>query len=398
MTMWWWCTTICIHVKAENDSLKLGDTLNSTSMLVSKEGKYCMNFTQNPDPKSLTYLQIRVQRKDVWAVWFANRNQPVEMGSAVLALNNSGVLKIESNIGKPIILYSSPQPFNKSTIVVATLLDTGNFVLQQIQPNGMKIVLWQSFDHPTDSLLPEMKLGVNHKTGHNWSLVSWLGHSNPTDGPFKLDWEPRRRELVIKHRDKVYWTSGEFKNNRFEHISADGFQYKILSNENEEYFTYTTPNEDDLTKWTLLETGQLINRKGDDIARADLCYGYNTDGGCQKYEKVPTCRNSGDVFESKQGYPNHIMLNNLGNANYSISDCQTICWKNCSCIGFKTFYDNGTGCMFFLSMEGINIASGGDQFYILVKNTHHKKGMHPTTTITQLLVLDPLLCIIHDNM
>jgi len=47
--------------------------------------------------------------------------------------------------------------------------------------------LWQSFDYPTDSLLPGMKLGVNRKTGHNWSLVSWFTPSTPASGPFRHD-------------------------------------------------------------------------------------------------------------------------------------------------------------------------------------------------------------------
>ena len=55
--------------------------------------------------------------------------------------------QIEFEFGKPIILYASPTPFNNSTIA-ATLLNTGHFVLQDIQ---MKTALWQCFDHPSDS-------------------------------------------------------------------------------------------------------------------------------------------------------------------------------------------------------------------------------------------------------
>ncbi|CAL0333668.1 unnamed protein product [Lupinus luteus] len=36
---------------------------------------------------------------------------------------------------------------------------------------------------------------------------------------------------------------------------------------------------------------------------ADKCYGFNNDGGCQKWE-IPTCRDSSDVFESRTGYLN----------------------------------------------------------------------------------------------
>jgi hypothetical protein len=375
--LWWLTTSTSIHVKAETiDSfLKVGDSLGPFSSLCSKQGTYCMSFDLGPE-NIPTYLRIYVpQEKEDWVVWVANRNQPVQRDSVVLLLDHSGILKIEPKNGEPIILYASPQPFNNSTIV-ATLMDTGNFVLQDIQ---MKTVLWQSFDNPTDSLLPGMKLGVNHKTGEKWSLVSRLSDSVLAPGPFRLEWEPISKELVIKNREKVYWKSGELmNNNRFEYISGENFQYKIVSNNDEEYFAYTTPNKD-LTIWTLLETGQLINRIGTDIARADLCNGYNTNGGCQKWgesEILPICRNSGDTFDSESGYPNYKLLHNITNASYGISDCRANCWSNCSCFGYKTFYDNGTGCVFLLSTKGLNIASNGDYlFYILVKNTDHK-GMY----------------------
>ncbi|RHN40715.1 putative non-specific serine/threonine protein kinase [Medicago truncatula] len=182
---WWWCTGTSINVRAaENtDSMKPGDKLNAISKLCSKQHSYCMSFDHDPDRENLTYLSIFGEGRDTWLVWIANRNQPADKNSAVLSLDYSGVLKIESKIGEPIILYSSPQPFNNSTIV-ATLLDTGNFVLKDIQKN---IVLWQSFDHPTDSLLPRMKLGVNHKTGQNWSLLSRISDTIHAPGPFRLE-------------------------------------------------------------------------------------------------------------------------------------------------------------------------------------------------------------------
>ncbi|KAL2581414.1 hypothetical protein AAZV13_15G183700 [Glycine max] len=303
----WWSTRI--HVIAAYHSLRPGDTLNSTTELCSENDKYCLGFSQFSSAHNSTYLRIYAKGKGDWNMWIGNRNQPLDMDSAVLSLSHSGVLKIESKDMEPIILYSSTQPSNNT---VATLMNTSNFVLQRLQPGGTEsTVLWQSFDYPTDKLLPGMKLGVNHKTGRNWSLVSSMGYANPALGAFRLEWEPRRRELLIKQRGQLCWTSGELgKNIGFMHNT----HYMIVSNDDESYFTITTLNEE-LTRWELLKTGQLINRNGDDnVARADMCYGYNTDGGCQKWEDIPFCRNP----------------------------------------------------------EGADFASGGEKFYILVKNTHHK--------------------------
>ncbi|RHN40737.1 putative non-specific serine/threonine protein kinase [Medicago truncatula] len=159
----WWITSTNICVNATNDSLKPGDTLNSNSKLRSKQDKYCLLINKGG------YLTIATVNRT--GVWFYNRNQPVDVNSAVLSLNYTGVLKIESQNRKPIIIYSSPQPINNT---MATMLDTGNFVLQKFHPNGTKSLLWQSFDYPDDTLIPTMKLGVNRKTGHNWSLVGFF--------------------------------------------------------------------------------------------------------------------------------------------------------------------------------------------------------------------------------
>lgn len=54
--------------------------------------------------------------------------------------------------------------------VVAELLPNGNFVLRD--KNNPDTVLWQSFDHPTDTLLPEMKLGWDKRSGLDRILTS----------------------------------------------------------------------------------------------------------------------------------------------------------------------------------------------------------------------------------
>ena len=229
----WWSTTASICVNATNDSLKPGDTLTYTSMLCSKQGKYkyCLLFNNDG------YLIISTVNGT--GVWTYNRNQAVDVKSAVLSLDYSSVLKIESQNRKPIIIYSSPQPINNT---VATMLDTGNFVLQQLHSNGTRNILWQSFDYPTDILIPTMKLGINRKTGHNWSLISWLTDPLPNSGEFSLEWEPKEGELNIKKSGIAYWKSGKLNSNGvFENIPAivqHMYQYVIVSNKNEDSFTF----------------------------------------------------------------------------------------------------------------------------------------------------------------
>ncbi|RHN40741.1 putative protein kinase RLK-Pelle-DLSV family [Medicago truncatula] len=388
----WWITTANICVEAKRDSLKPGDTLNSNSTLCSKQGKFCLRFdiTSNSEFHSL-FIGVNADSGPI--VWMYDINHSIDLNSAVLSLDYSGVLKIESQNRKPIIIYSSPQPINNT---MATILDTGNFVLRQFHPNGSMSVLWQSFDYPDDTLVPTMKLGVNRKTGHNWSLVS---------GEFNLDWEPKQGELIIKKSGKVYWKSGKLKSNGlFENIPVNVqhmYQYIIVSNKDEDSFTFKTKDKDykTLPWWTLLPSGRLMGNEGD-IVNADMCYGYNSDGGCQKWEDIPTCRAPGEGFQKKAGRPN---IDNSTtyefDVTYSYSDCKMKCWKNCSCNGFQLYYSNMTGCVFLSwnSTQYVDVLP--DTFYTLVKTTKSAPNSHGikwwiwicAAIATTLLILCPLI-------
>ncbi|ESW05382.1 hypothetical protein PHAVU_011G175000 [Phaseolus vulgaris] len=370
----WWST--CIHVEAANDSLKPGDTLNlDTGPVYSKKGNYYLCFGWL-DVGYNQYLFLSDINNN-YVVWMSDRNQPVAGDSAVLSLNLSGVLKIEYQRGKPTILYSPPQPINNTK---ATLLDTGNFVLQQLHPNGTNTLLWQTFDYPMDTLIPTMKLGVNHKTGHHWLLVSSLTKTLVNSGAFSLEWEPVGQELIIRRRGKVCWKSGKLRNNRFENIPEDAqgvLKYSIVSNGDEETFSFTSTNENITHFWSLSDTGRLYyNDKEGYVATADLCYGYNTDGGCQRWQDIPKCRNPGDVFQKKTGYISYQNVSLEGNISYGFSDCKASCWSNCHCSAFRKMYSNGTGCIFFhrISAENYTFDSAGENFYLLENMLTNHKG------------------------
>ncbi|KAL2326096.1 hypothetical protein Fmac_025154 [Flemingia macrophylla] len=322
-------------------------------------------------------LGIYMRMKDYYermVVLMSDRNQ-LAVGldnSSVLSLNHSGVLKIESQHMKPIIIYSPPQPINNT---MATLLNTGNFVLQQFHPNGTQSLLWQSFDYPYETLIPTMKLGVNHKTGHHWLVRSRLTSSDDALGAFSLEWEPMEQELTIRRREKVCWRSGKLRNNRFEHILEDAqrtLKYIIVSNGDEDSFSFTTNEEDKY--WWLTYNGKLSDDKGGDVARADLCFGYNnTDGGCQRWMDTPKCRNPGDVFLEMRGYFNwENMTTYEMNTSYGHSDCEAICWSDCNCTAFEAYdSDKETGCIFHSTLNYTSDIIEGQILYTLVNTTRN---------------------------
>ena len=77
-------------------------------------------------------------------------------------------------------LQMSVKGTTTSTSSVAQLQDSGNLVL--VQDNNQKVLLWQSFDYPTDILLPKMKLCVNLIIGLDKFLTSWKSQDDPRSG------------------------------------------------------------------------------------------------------------------------------------------------------------------------------------------------------------------------
>ena len=227
-------------------------------------------------------------------------NRPISDDSrAFLTLDHLGKLMINSSGfgGDPLVIYSGGETENTS----ATLLDTGNLVVSEVNSNGsIGRSLWESFDDPTDTLLPGMKLGVNHKTGCNWSLTSWLAEDDPASGAITLEWEPKTRRLVIKRRGVPYCSSGlqvsSSKNvSSFEYIHpTKGQDYIINTDAEGQYFTYSLDTEFDSldqerSAWQLQYWGSIMDRSIS-ITKMNFCYGYGMDDeGCETWNQ-PECR------------------------------------------------------------------------------------------------------------
>ncbi|XP_061358411.1 G-type lectin S-receptor-like serine/threonine-protein kinase At1g67520 [Gastrolobium bilobum] len=367
-----WITTYA----AVSGILKPGEILDHSRKLCSEKQNFCLKFEAFESDPGNTYLVIQNTHSPTrYADWIANRNDPIDNDSGVLTLNHSGSLIITSQEGKkPITVYSPVSATNKT--VAVTLLDSGNLILQEYHDNGsMKQVMWQSFDHPSEMLLPGMKLGVNHKTGKSWSVIASVSTGHPAPGSFTLEWEPKKHQLIIRRQGKIYWTSGTLRNNRFfENIPKEvqlKYQYNIVSNKDEESFSYNSQNDE--SQWVLYSDGNLIDPRVGVIARAQTCYrSFNNKGGCQILSQ-PKCRHPGDKFQASFGYfdhqssPDGFFLEDK-NITLTESDCMDICWNNCSCVGFNTYFPNTTGCRYYYGdWVPTIVKSSGLSVNILVK-------------------------------
>ncbi|KAL0312389.1 UNVERIFIED_CONTAM: G-type lectin S-receptor-like serine/threonine-protein kinase [Sesamum radiatum] len=284
-------------------TLKQGDKLNSSSELVSANRVFTLGFYINTNN---SYVAVWYTDSSYYPVWIGNREKPVFTNSTpVLAIDSTGKLIITHGGGQSIELYAGESSKNVS----ATLLDTGNFVVREMSANGSAgEVLWQSFDHPTDTLLPGMKLGANHRTGRNWALSSWFGESNPAPGAFTLEWDPSVGSLLIRRRGVVYWTSGglkdyyddwgnfsvkKFENGDFAPDPANwNYNFSSAKNGDEEYFTYSlindvwTPDERKvISGWRLDYNGDIYdNRDQPDSNRPGVSFGIGLASSCYGYK------------------------------------------------------------------------------------------------------------------
>ncbi|KAK4762214.1 hypothetical protein SAY87_030098 [Trapa incisa] len=97
-------------------------------------------------------------------VWSANRNSPVKVNST-LELTSDGDLVLQDADGT--VAWSSNT--SGKGVVGLNLTEEGNLVLFN-EKNG---TVWQSFDYPTDSLVPGQRLSIGQKLTPNISSTNW---------------------------------------------------------------------------------------------------------------------------------------------------------------------------------------------------------------------------------
>ncbi|KAK4435523.1 G-type lectin S-receptor-like serine/threonine-protein kinase [Sesamum alatum] len=353
------------------DTLKPGDRLNVSSELLSANGNFSLGFTFQ-GPLARAYLALSHTNSKYGLVWIGNREQAaVRNHDPFLTIDVTGKLTIEHSVkgAKSIELYAG-QP-SKKINVSATLMDTGNFVVRDGE-----VILWQSFDHPTDTLLPGMKLGVNRRTGRKWILNSWFGPTDPAPGAFTLEWDPSVGQLLFRRRGVLYWTSGKLKDyheergdlrvKAFDNILPKpdpanlNYNFSVVTSDDEEYFTYSlindpifTPDNRKISAFRLDYEGYIFDMDRPSIAKAGYCYGYDeshSNPGCELRQQ-PKCRNDGQKFDLTSGDFRHVNGTTASsvfdsNSSLSMSDCREKCWNDCDCVGYTSGNDS-SGCVYW---------------------------------------------------
>ncbi|KAJ9560110.1 hypothetical protein OSB04_005270 [Centaurea solstitialis] len=149
---------------------------NKDNVLVSLNGYFTAGFNQVGDNAYVfaVWLTEQTATKNRDMVWMANRDAPVKKKHSKLLLRDDGNLVL-TDADEDVIWSTNTK--STSSSVRLLLNRTGNLMLYD---KGEGQPLWQSFDHPTDTLLP------NQPFTKNTQLVSSKSSTNYGSGFYKL--------------------------------------------------------------------------------------------------------------------------------------------------------------------------------------------------------------------
>lgn len=399
---------LCIHVGTSLDTITSSYVLKDPETLSSSNGFFHFGFF-TPENSTFYYLGIWCMSKPP-VVWVANRNQPLNDSSGTVKISENGNLVLVN--GQQEVLWSTNVSNNAST-TTARLLNTGNLVLQERTTESV----WQSFEHPCDTLLEKMKLYSDRM-----KVTSWKSPQDPSIGNFSMG--PERLEIpeVFTWRgNKPYWRSGPWNGRTFlgipdmENNYLDGFKLGLQDDGDDIYYvTYTYSNQSKLTTYVLDYQGTTYKFEWDfakrnwfidwsvpksecdvygtcgvfgscDPRSSPICSclrGYkprtpeewdsqNWTSGCVRKEplKCERVKNGSEAGNKDDGF---VKLRNTKVPDFFqwsssfYDDCRTQCLQNCSCLAYA--YDAGIGCMLWISdlIDIQRFSTEGTDLYIRV--------------------------------
>ncbi|KAM3216054.1 G-type lectin S-receptor-like serine/threonine-protein kinase LECRK2 [Capsicum annuum] len=176
-------------------NVSLGSTLTTsdvTKFWPSPSGDFAFGFQRIRNGSSGFLLAIwfnKLEGKTI--VWSANRNNIASEGSKV-ELSIDGRLVLTDPNGQEIWARDTAS----AGPVYGAMLDTGNFVLATSSSG----ILWQSFDEPTDTILPGQVLNQRSR------FVSSFSRTNASSGRFELFLDGDLALYTIKY-PIVYWST-----------------------------------------------------------------------------------------------------------------------------------------------------------------------------------------------
>nr|XP_029119850.1 receptor-like serine/threonine-protein kinase SD1-8 isoform X5 [Elaeis guineensis] len=389
-----------LHVQP-GDTITPSKAIMDGQTLISSKGTFEMGFFNPHDSKNqylgIWYRNIPVQT----VVWVANRDSPLNSSTGVLNLTSNGNLVLLNDSGY--VLWSTGT--SNVTNPTVQLLDSGNLILTG---GTSKSLLWQSFDHPCDTLLPGMKLGWDSSTNFNRYLTSWRSASDPSPGEYAYKFNIHGvPEVFLWEKSARIYRSGPWNgqgySGRPEMIKNNMFRFHFISNQDEHYYTYEVLDSSIISR-LVLSDGKAQRFLWSKVKNDWNSYWYVPKDPCDKYAYCGAngvCNTSYSLFcqclkgfdpKSTNDWNQRVYLggcvrktrldfqsdrfselvnvklpdalNATADSNRSLDECREWCLKNFSCVAFA--FSGGSGCLTWTGdLVDIKVfAEGGENLFV----------------------------------
>uniref|UniRef100_A0A0R0FWT7 Receptor-like serine/threonine-protein kinase n=1 Tax=Glycine max TaxID=3847 RepID=A0A0R0FWT7_SOYBN len=218
--------------------------------LVSEELNFAMGFFSS-DNSSSRYVGIwydNIPGPEV--IWVANRDKPINGTGGAITISNDGNLVVLDGAMNHVWSSNVSNINSNNKNSSASLHDDGNLVL-----TCEKKVVWQSFENPTDTYMPGMKVPVGGlSTSH--VFTSWKSATDPSKGNYTMGVDPEGLpQIVVWEGEKRRWRSGYWDGRMFQGLSiAASYLYGFTLNgdgKGGRYFIYNPLNGTDKVRFQI---------------------------------------------------------------------------------------------------------------------------------------------------
>ncbi|CAL2254320.1 unnamed protein product [Prunus armeniaca] len=392
------------------DNIRPSQSIRDGTTLASRGGSFELSFF-SPGSSKNRYLGIWYKNIPIrTVVWVANRCNPINDSSGRLMMNSTGHLVLLGQ-NKSVVWWISSAKHAPSAMV--ELLDSWNLVLRDAGT-----YLWQSFDYPSDTLLPGMKMGRDLRTGIKRSLSAWKNSEDPCPGDFtcgiemELDTYP---EAYVRKGTAKYYRTGPWNGLRFsgspELRPNPLYRFNFVYNDNEVYYMYNLQSKSVISRIVLNQTASTRDRftwiEADQTWRAyssvprDLCDNYGLCGangkciidenpvcqclkgfkpksqekwnltdwslGCVRNKPLSCQERYKDGFVKFAGLKLPDTTHSWVSKSMNLKECRTKCLKNCSCMAYTSSdIRGGTGCAIWFGdlIDIRQFVANGQDLYI----------------------------------
>ncbi|XP_020222263.1 G-type lectin S-receptor-like serine/threonine-protein kinase At4g27290 [Cajanus cajan] len=399
-----------LKVSIAGDTIVLSQSISDGMTLVSQGGKFELGFF-SPGNSNNRYLGIWYKNIPQTVVWVANG--AINDSSGILIVNNTGNLVLRQH--DKLVWYTTSE--KKAQNPVAQLLDSGNFVVREKSETNSEDYLWQSFDYPSDTILPGMKLGWNLRAGREWRMTSWKSPNDPSPGDFYWG-------LLLYNYPEFYLMKGTEKFVRVGpwnglHFSGIPDQkpntiyaYNFISNKDEMYYTYSMENDAVISRMIMNQTSSMYFRyvwiedaqnwklykslPKDNCDNYGICGAYGTcvitgsqicqclagfspkspkawnssdwREGCVRNKPLNCTEKLKDGFMKVEGLKVPDTTHTWVDQTIGLKECRVKCLNNCSCMAYTNsdIRGEGSGCvMWFGDLNDIRqFDNDGQDLYI----------------------------------